>query len=598
MAINLKKTDIVTIGLGGSAGLAVLPLAEAGAKIIGLEAGGWLAPADFPSDEIRNNTLTWMGNSKFNRDVPTWRPNDKTKVTQRRTGTLMSAVGGSTIHYGAQSWRWAPWVFKSHSMSIARYGANAIPSNSTLTDWPLSYEELEPYYDKVEDTIGVSGLAGNVGGKLHPDGNTFEGPRSREYPMPPLRSTGYTTLMIEAAKRLAWNPFPGPSAINSVPRDGRGPCQYHGFCQPNGCPHNAKGSTNVTTIPKALATKNLTVVNEARVTNIEVDREGRATGVTYVKGGQEYFQPASVVILSAFTYESVRLLLLSKSPGFPNGLGNNSGQVGKHYIGHLSTGLNAIFPGKKLNRFTGTVSQCMGVDNWNADHFDHTGLGFIGGGNIGMRMEAYPIGTSRGVPPGMPRWGSVYKAHLKANGNSIGGGYNQHDTLPYEEHYLDLDPDSRDANGVPLLRITCGLQEQERLRAQFTREKAIQLFKEAGASVVWGGEPSAPGVTNHAIGGARMGTDPAISVVNPYGLAHEVPNLLIMGGSVMVSHGGSNPTLTLQAIAWRNADHLIANWNSIARSSPLRPAKKNDSASAVPPPSGNDPMSSEMTMSD
>ena len=344
MAINLKKTDIVTIGLGGAAGLAVLPLAEAGAKIIGLEAGGYFTVADYPSDEIRNNILTWMGNAKFNRDVPTWRPNEKVKAIRRRTGTLMSAVGGSTIHYGAQSWRWAPWVFKSRSSAIARYGPNSIPSNSTLTDWPVTYEELEPYYDKVEDVIGVSGLAGNITGKKNPEGNTFEGPRSREYPMPALRSTGYTELISDAAKRLGWNPFPGPSAINSVPRDGRGPCQYHGFCQPNGCPHNAKGSTNVTTIPKALATNNLTVVTEARVTRIEVDREGRATGVTYVKGGQEYFQPASVVILSAFTYESVRLLLLSKSPGFPNGLANNSGQVGKHYIGHLSTGLNAIFP--------------------------------------------------------------------------------------------------------------------------------------------------------------------------------------------------------------------------------------------------------------
>lgn len=574
MAINLKKTDIVTIGLGGAAGLAVLPLAEAGANIIALEAAGWLTVADYPSDEIRNNILTWMGNSKFNRDVPTWRPNDKVKAVRRRSGTLMSAVGGSTVHYGAQSWRWAPWVFTSRSSSIARYGPNSIPSNSTLTDWPLTYEELEPYYDKVEDAIGVSGLAGNIAGKKNPDGNTFEGPRKREYPMPPLRPTGYNTLVGDAAKRLGWNPFPGPSAINSVPRDGRGPCQYHGFCQPNGCPHNAKGSTNVTTIPKALATKNLTIVTEARATRIEVDKEGRATGVTYLKGGQEYFQPASVVILSAFTYESVRLLLLSKSAGFPNGLANNSGQVGKHYIGHLSTGLNAIFPGKKLNRFTGTVSQCVGIDNWNADHFDHAGLGFIGGGNISARMEAYPIATSRGVPPGTPRWGSAYKAHLKANGNSIGSGYNQHDTLPYHEHFLDLDPDNRDPDGVPLLRITSGLQEQERLRATFTREKSIQLFKEAGASVVWGGEPSPAQVTNHALGGARMGKDPSTSVVNPYGFAHEVPNLMIMGGSILVSHGGSNPTLTIQAVTWRNAEHLIANWKSIAKSSPLKAGPK------------------------
>jgi gluconate 2-dehydrogenase alpha chain len=569
MAINLQKTDIVTIGLGGAAGVAVLPLAEAGIKIVGLEAGGWLTPGDFPSDELRNNILTWMGNSKFNRDSPTWRPNDKVKAVRQRTGPLMSAVGGSTVHYGAQSWRWAPWVFTSHSSSIARYGPGSIPKNSTLIDWPITYSDLEPSYDKVERAIGVSGLAGNIAGKLNPLGNTFEGPRSHEYPMPPLRASGYTKLIAEAAKRLDWNPFPGPSAINTVPWDGRGTCQYHGFCQPNGCPHGAKGSPNVTTIPKALATKNLTVVTDARVTRIEVDREGRATGVLYVKGGQEYFQPANVVILGAYTYENVRLLLLSKSPAFPRGLANNSGQVGKHYIGHVTGGLNALFPGRKLNRFTGTVAQRTSVDKWNADHFDHTGLGFIGGGNIAMWMEAYPIATSRAVPPGVPRWGAAYKAHLKANGNSIGAAHTQYDTLPYEEHYLDLDPDNRDPDGNPLLRITSGLQEQERLRANFVREKATELYKEAGASTVWGGPVSAPQVSTHAVGGTRMGQDPATSVVNGYGFAHEVPNLMIVGGSVLVSHGGSNPTLTLQAVAWRNAEHLVANWRSIAKSSSL-----------------------------
>jgi gluconate 2-dehydrogenase alpha chain len=570
MAIELRKTDVVTIGLGGAAGVAVLPLAEAGAQIIGLEAGGWLTPADFPSDELRNNILTWMGNSKFNRDAPTWRPNNKVKAARRRSGPLMSAVGGSTIHYGANSWRWGPWVFTARSSSIARYGPGSIPANSTLTDWPLTYSELEPFYDKVEYAIGVSGLAGNIAGRPNPQGNTFEGPRSREYPMPPLRSTGYTQLISEAATRLGWNPFLGPSAINSVPRDGRGTCQYHGFCQPNGCPHNAKGSPNVTTIPKALATKNLTVVTEARVTRIEVDREGRATGVLYVKGGKEYFQPASVVILGAYTYENVRLLLLSKSPAFPKGLANNSGQVGKHYIGHMSGGLNAIFPGRKLNRFTGTVAQRASVDKWNADHFDHTGLGFIGGGNISMWMEAYPIATSRTVPPGVPRWGAAYKDYLRTYGNSIGAAYIQHDTLPYEEHVLDLDPDNFDPDGKPLLRVTNGLQEQERLRVLFVREKATELYKEAGASTVWGGEILPPQVSTHAVGGTRMGQDPATSVVNGYGLAHEVPNLMIVGGSVLVSHGGSNPTMTLQAVAWRSAEHLVTSWRSIANSSSFR----------------------------
>ncbi len=566
MPIKLRNTDVVTIGLGGAAGVGVLPLAEAGAKIIALEAGGWLTPADFPSDEIRNNILTWMGNSKFNRDTPTFRPNATVKATRGDgRGPMMSAVGGSTIHYGGLSARWESWVFTARSSSIARYGRGSIPANSTLIDWPLTYQELEQYYDKVEYAIGVAGKAGNVGGTMDRRGNIFEGARSREYPMPPIRSSGYTRLISDAATRLGWNPYPSAAAINSVARDGRGPCMYHGFCQPNGCPHNAKGSPNVTTIPKAMATRNLTVVTGARVTRIEVDRQGRATGVVYVKGDMEYFQPANVVILSAYTYENVRLLLLSKSPGFPNGLANNAGQVGRHYVGAVNAGTAAVFEGKQLNRFTGMVAQAVAVDDWNADHFDHTGLGFIGGGNIQMRMEAYPIATSRTVPPAMPRWGSAYKAYLRANGNSIAAGINQHDSMPYEENVLDLDPDNMDPDGVPLLRITFAVEEQERRRAAFVREKALQLYKEAGATNAWIGNPGGEGASTHAVGGTRMGTDPATSVVNSYGLAHEVPNLMIMGGSIIVSRGGAAPTLTLQALAWRSAEYLVQNWRSIGR---------------------------------
>ena len=586
MPIKLRNTDVVTVGLGGAAGVAVLPLAEAGAKIVALEAGGWLTPADFPSDEIRNNVLTWMGNAKFNRDPPTWRRNRDSKVELGDgRGPMMSAVGGSTIHYGGLSVRWGPWVFTARSSSIARYGPNAIPSNSTLVDWPLTYADLEPYYDKVEYAIGVSGKAGNLGGTLDRRGNTFEGPRSREYPMPPLRQSGYTELIGQAATRLGWNPYAAAAAINSVARDGRGSCMYHGFCQPNGCPHNAKGSPNVTTIPKAIATKNLNVVTGAKVTRIEVDRQGRATGVLYVRGGMEYFQPANVVILSAYTYESIRLLLLSKSPGFPNGLANNAGQVGQHYISAANAGSTAIFPGKQLNRFTGMVAQSVAVDNFNADHFDHSGLGFIGGGNIQMRMEAYPIATSGVVPPGLPRWGAAYKKYLRENANSIAAGINQHDSMPYDDNFLDLDPDNRDPDGVPLLRITFDIHEQERLRAAYVREKAIQLYKEAGADTILIGAPGGESASTHACGGARMGTDPATSVVNPYGVAHEVPNLVVMGGAVIVSRGAGAPTLTLQALAWRSAEYVAKNWRAISRSSSaLRPAARRSAQNQLPAP--------------
>src|SRR5690348_5740564 len=200
--------------------------------------------------------------------------------------------------------------------------------------WPLDYAELEPYYDTIEYEIGVSGKAGNIQGKIDPRGNIFEGPRRREYPMPPLRDTPFTDLMSSAARKLNWNGHRSPAAINSQPYGGRSACAYHGYCDTGGCHISAKNSTAVTTIPQAIKTKNLTIADRAQVTRILSDGNGRVTGVQYLRDGKEYFQPAKVVLLSSYTYENVRLLLLSKSKAYPKGLANDHGQVGRHYIAH------------------------------------------------------------------------------------------------------------------------------------------------------------------------------------------------------------------------------------------------------------------------
>ena len=238
--------------------------------------------------------------------------------------------------------------FPSALRAIKRYGASSIPTGSTLEDWPLTYDDLEPYYDIVEHEVGVSGKAGNIQGKIDPRGNVFEGPRRREYPMPPLRGTDFTELMTTAAKKLGWNPFRGPAAINSQPYHGRPGCAYHGYCDRGGCHVSAKNSTAVTTIPEALKTKNLTIFDKAQVTRILSDDNGKVTGVQYLRDGKEYFQPAKVVLLASYTYENTRLLLLSKSKAYPNGLSNNHGQVGKHYFGHwdaqAGVGVTALFP--------------------------------------------------------------------------------------------------------------------------------------------------------------------------------------------------------------------------------------------------------------
>ena len=567
MPVNLKPTDVVVVGLGAAGGVAVLPLTQAGIEVIGLEAGTWLRPDDFAPDELRNNFRGWpQAVQKANREVPTHRTNRSAPPSPRQTiHPMMNAVGGTTLHYWAQSWRLNPWDFKVVSETTRRYGASRIPKGSTVEDWPFGLDELEPYYDKVEYEIGVSGQAGNIKGKIDPRGNTFEGPRAREYPMPALRGTSFTEMMSDAARKLGWRPFPGPAAVATRAYQGRAGCAYHGYCSRGGCHINAKGSTAVTTIPKAQATKHLSVVTEAHVTTIEVGPNGRVSGVNYIKGGTEYFQPAKVVLVASYVYENVRLLLLSKSKAFPNGLSNNHGQVGRHYFSHNQIGgVTALFP-QRLNNWYGLPAQGVAVDEWADDNFDHAGLDFIGGGNLWVYSDRRPISaTGMSTYGRAPRWGSAWKAFIKENADSWNISYLQKTTLPYEDNFLDLDPAVKDPLGFPVCRITADYQENERRVSAFIQDKMVEWYKAAGAIATEKTGMGTMGPTTHAYGGTRMGHNAETNVVDRWGFSHEVPNVGILGASVMGTSGARNPTLTAQALAWRTADYLAKNWKTIS----------------------------------
>jgi gluconate 2-dehydrogenase alpha chain len=568
MATELRRTDVVIVGLGATGGVAALPLAEAGLDIVGLEAGTWLTPADLSPDELRNNFRGWPQSvQKANREVPTHRPNASAPYSPRPSiHPMMNAVGGTTLHYWAQSWRLNPWDFKVVSDTRRRYGAARLPKGTTVEDWPFGLEELEPFYDKVEVEIGVSGQAGNINGRIDPRGNIFEGPRARAYPMPPLRGTGFTEMMAGAARSLGWHPFPGPAAVTSARYQGRSGCVYHGFCNRGGCHVSAKGSTAVTTIPKAQRTKRLTVVTEAHVTAIDVDAQGRVSGVTYRKGNAEFFQPASAVLLASYTYENVRLLLLSTSKAFSNGLSNNRGQVGRHYFSHnqIAT-VNALFP-RNLNTWYGLPAQGVAVDDWADDNFDHGPLDFIGGGNLWVYSDRRPIAAASMSTFGRaPRWGAQWKAFIKENADRGNTAYLQRTTLPYEDNSLDLDPTVKDPLGFPVCRITADYKDNERRLAEFIQDRMVQWYRAAGAIATEKTPVGTMGPTTHAYGGTRMGDNPDTNVVDRWGFSHEVPNLGVLGASVMGTSGARNPTLTAQALAWRTAEHLAANWNSIAK---------------------------------
>jgi gluconate 2-dehydrogenase alpha chain len=570
LAIRLKDTDVVIVGLGAVGGVAALPLAQAGLDVIGLEAGTWLTKRDFAPDELRNNFRGWpQAVQKANREVPTHRPSASAPYSPRLTvHPMMNAVGGTTLHYWGQSWRLNPWDFKVVSETTRRYGAGRIPKGSTVEDWPFGLEELEPYYDKVEYEIGVSGKAGNIGGKINRLGNIFEGPRKREYPMPPLRSTGFIDVMTAAARTLGWHPFPGPAAINSQPYQERSACMYHGFCNRGGCHVDAKNSTAVTTIPKAVATGHLKVLTRVQVTTLEVDSEGRVSGVNYLIDGAEYFQPAKVVLLASYVYENVRLLLLSKSKPYRNGLSNNHGQVGKHYFSHnLGASVTALFPWN-LNNWYGLPAQGVAVDNWADDNFDHAGLDFVGGGNLWVYSDRRPIAAANMNTFGKaPTWGSAWKAFIKQNADRWNTAYLQKTTLPYEENYLDLDPAVKDPLGFPVCRITADYKDNEHKVANFIQEKMEQWYKAAGAISTVKNPIGTMGPATHAYGGTRMGDNSDTNVVDRWGFSHEAPNLGVLGASVMGTSGARNPTLTGQALSWRTAEHLVKNWKAIAKPS-------------------------------
>ncbi|MDB5059377.1 MAG: hypothetical protein JWO59_2849 [Chloroflexi bacterium] len=558
---RLPKTDVVIIGLGAAGGIASYVLTKAGLHVVGLEAGPRLGPNDFTKqlDEIGGNSFrNQLGEPKFNKEIPTFRPNTQS-ANQPITIAIrmMNAVGGTSIHYGTQSWRYRDDDFAARTTTVERYGAKALPKGSAVADWPFSYADLEPYYDKVEYLIGVSGKGGS---------NPFESPRARDYPMPPLRTMGYSQLAKKTMQQLGYHPFPQPAAILSKPYSGRPACTYCGFCGGFGCWNNSKSSTLVSAIAQAEQTGNLKIRPNSRVMHIISDNGGNVTGVQYLDAsGQMVEQPAGFVILSTYVYENTRMLLLSKSRAYPNGLSNNHGQVGKYYLSHSYVGMNGLFPGKQLNLYSGTTGQAIAMDDLNGDHFDHSGLGFIRGSVIFASNGNLPIGSSRTLAPDAPTWGSGYKHWLRNNANSVGNVFAQQETLAYESNFLDLDPNVKDPLGVPVVRITYDWGKNEYNAGNYMAKKLDTLIRTMGATKTWPSFPPIPiPLNSHAYGGTRLGPDPATSVVDQYCVSHEVHNLAVLGGSTFPGTTGYNPTETIEATAWRAAEHIATNFNKLA----------------------------------
>jgi gluconate 2-dehydrogenase alpha chain len=558
-----QVADICLVGVGAVGGILAKELTSAGLKVVAFERGPAIQLEDYASrDSIRfvarHDQLDWV------RHEPTiFRTHKSEKGELRYSTSPLNALGGALLHWTGQVSRFMPGDFKVFSNEIAsgvaeRAGADL--SGYDVVDWPIGYEALEPYYERFEWEFGVSGVAGK---------NPFAGSRKRDYPLPPLRRSAKMELVEAACLRLGYHPFDGPSGILSQPYQPPNPydarirerqaCVYCGHCNNYGCHVQAKATALYTVIPVALETGNLELRTSCKVFRINTDSKGNATGVSYFDpDGRIQQQRAKVVILSAYVFENVRLLLLSKSdhPLFRNGLANSSGLVGRYFLGHGDVRIHGVFDDYIINAFIGPGSAAIRMDDFNGNNFDHTGLGFIRGGTMGSSGDGAPISRLDVVPSDVKSWGRNYKEFIGRYFTRTLDIHFSPETLPHHENHIDLDPRRRDRWGIPLPRATFSFHQNEARMHRFMAQIGERILQETGANRVWSKQPR-PTPTRQA-GGTRMGKDARGSVVNEYCQAHDVSNLFVLGSSVFPTMAGYPATATIGALAYRTAEYIVS----------------------------------------
>jgi choline dehydrogenase-like flavoprotein len=451
-----------------------------------------------------------------------------------------ACVGGGTLSYGAMAWRYMPQDFKMRST----YGA---PPGSSLEDWPISYDDLEPFYDKAEYEIGVSGDY---------SGDPFHGPRKRSLPMPPLPPNREFQILEPAAKRLGLHPFNVPMARNSVPYNDRGPCMRCRWCVGFDCEVGAKNGTQNTVIPTALATGNCELRTECMAKEILTDDQGRARGVAYYDAsGHLEEQVSDIVIVSACAIESARLLLHSKSRLFPNGLGNRYDQVGRNLQGHYYTGAVGYFD---YDTYDGVgPGASIAVADYN-----HGTPGLCGGGVLCNEFIRLPVQMFDRMPPDAPRWGLGHKQAMRNfyKRNIAVMGPTQE--IPMADARVTLDPTVKDKWGLPVARISGNVHPDTFEIGAVQARRSEAWLKEAGAmsTSLMLATPSIVPAGQHQAGACRMGNDPHSSVVNRNCQLHDVENVFVIDGSVHVTNGGFNPALTIMAVAYYASEALVRNW--------------------------------------
>lgn len=523
------EVDFVVIGAGAAGGVIAKELATTGFRVVVLEQGPYLKAKDFTHDEIDVIFRRALVND-LTKQPQTFRKTADEVAQPKSCVGYARLVGGGSVHFTANYWRFHPEDFRERSTLGSISGAS-------LADWPITYDELEPWYTKAEWDLGVSGLAGS---------NPFDGPRSKPYPLPPMPVKSSGVLFERGARKLGLHPFPAPVAVLSQPYKGRAACTHCGWCESFGCEVNAKSSTLAACIPAAEKTGRCEIRSESVVSKIETGKDGRAHAVLYFdRNGKQIRQRTKAVALCANGAETPRLLLIS-------GIANSSGMVGKNLMFDTDAYAMGLFE-HEANEHKSIVATRVLHDFYRSD----PKRGFYGGGGLDSRMDLTPAAFAMdALPSDIPKWGAVWKHSIGDYFTHTVGILGHCSCLSREQNSISLDAQLKDAWGLPVMRVTFESHPDDMKARRFVLARELEILDAAGAKKVWHQPLEEITDSVHLMGSCRMGNDPRTSVVDRWNRSHDVRNLFIVDGSSLVTSGRQQPTETIQALAYRAADYI------------------------------------------
>jgi choline dehydrogenase-like flavoprotein len=573
----VTRPSAIVVGSGAGGSVAAWALAHAGHEVLVLEKGRNLLPGLGTPEGIRHvpfaNDEVKTGRAFENQDTAL-EPRTSRSQAEATAGTarsfvgdvntLPTTVGGGTVHWDAKVPRFWRQDFHGRSLYGPIDGAN-------VADWPLSYDDLAPFYDEVERRLGVQGNVHRM-----PRATLAQAPRRHQFPLPPNPPMLAGLRLAEGARRLGYEAYPFPMAVHSRPFDGHARCNSCGFCSGFGCPIVARGGAAMSFLHPALRA-GARLRSRCFVHRVELSRDGRrAVGVAYRDTqGRERRARADVVILAASAIETARLALLSANAQHPDGLGNRSGQLGRNVMFHLFTLGIGVFADEphawRGPSTTFTIDDFVGPDRSAAARA--TGLPYLKGGicEVGGGLTLLAEAGIYTVLPGS--WGRVLKEAMRTSAlrRHLGGLSMVGEDLPQEANRVDLDPTIRDVYGFPVPRITHSSHPFELAASQYFGPRLGAICASAPGAIAAGWLPvgllaeatggfaspyAGPASTAHIMGTARMGHDPETSVVDRWGRMHDLDNVYVADGAVFPSSGGFNPSLTIMALSLRMARHL------------------------------------------